>query len=146
PGGTGRGRAAAGLLGAPSRGGPSPNPPAGPAPPATARLLDHPDPPDAVFCFSDLLALGAMRVALSRGLRIPEDLALAGFDDIEDGRYSTPTLTTIAPDKHQLARAAVERILARIESAAHDSPVEITASHQLVVRESTVGRGVGRPV
>ncbi|MFJ5534078.1 LacI family DNA-binding transcriptional regulator [Streptomyces sp. NPDC093261] len=113
---------------------------------AMARLLDRPEPPDAVFCFSDLLALGAMRVAFSRGLRIPEDLALAGFDDIEDGRYSSPTLTTIAPDKQQLARAAVEGILARIESGVHEAPVEITASHQLVVRESTVGGGVGRPV
>jgi LacI family repressor for deo operon, udp, cdd, tsx, nupC, and nupG len=106
---------------------------------AMAKLLDQGDPPDAVFCFSDLLALGAMRVALSRGLRIPQDLALAGFDDIEDGRYSTPPLTTIAPDKRHLARAAVERILARIGSHGGDEPVEITSPHRLVVRESTLG-------
>ncbi|MFJ6901872.1 LacI family DNA-binding transcriptional regulator [Streptomyces hokutonensis] len=106
---------------------------------AMEHLLDRGDPPDAVFCFSDLLALGALRVALSRGLRVPEDLALVGFDDIEDGRYSTPSLTTIAPDKQHLARAAVERILARIESDEYLAPVEIASPYRLVVRESTAG-------
>ena len=65
---------------------------------AMARLLDLPEPPDAVFAFNDLLALGAIRTLLTRGLRVPQDVAVIGFDDIEDGRFSTPTLTTIAPD------------------------------------------------
>jgi LacI family transcriptional regulator, repressor for deo operon, udp, cdd, tsx, nupC, and nupG len=106
---------------------------------AMTALLDRADPPDAVFCFSDLLALGAMRVALSRGLRIPEDLALVGFDDIEDGRYSTPTLTTVAPDKQGLARSAVETIRTRIESGQDATPLEITTPHRLVLRESSLG-------
>jgi DNA-binding LacI/PurR family transcriptional regulator len=109
---------------------------------AMAALLDRDTPPDAVFCFNDLLALGAMRVAHTRGLRIPADLAVVGFDDIEDGRYSTPTLTTIAPDKRRLARAAVERILARIESDDLAGSVELTSPYRLVVRESTAGAGV----
>jgi DNA-binding LacI/PurR family transcriptional regulator len=108
---------------------------------AMGKLLDRGDPLDAVFCFSDLLALGAMRVALSRGLRIPEDLAVAGFDDIEDGRYSTPALTTIAPDKRHLARSAIERILARIESDEQPAPAEVTSPYRLVVPESTAGLG-----
>jgi DNA-binding LacI/PurR family transcriptional regulator len=107
---------------------------------AMESLLARPDPPDALFCYNDLLALGAMRVALSRGLRIPGDLAIVGFDDIEDGRYSTPTLTTVAPDKLKIARYAVERLIRRIESRDHSSPEEIRIPHVLARRESTLGR------
>lgn len=121
---------------------------------AMARLLDLPEPPDAVFAFSDLLALGALRVALHRGLAVPRDVAIVGFDDIEDGRYSTPTLTTIAPDKAEIARAAVRQIVARIdgggsggggaagsggETEAGAESKEIQAPYRLVVRESTLG-------
>ena len=64
------------------------------APPEGRRghdgLLEPPGPPDAVFCFTDELALGALRAALEAGLRVPGDLSLVGFDDIEDGRYSHP--------------------------------------------------------
>jgi LacI family repressor for deo operon, udp, cdd, tsx, nupC, and nupG len=109
---------------------------------AMESLLARPDPPDALFCYNDLLALGAMRVALSRGLRVPDDLAIVGFDDIEDGRYSTPTLTTVAPDKAKIARYAVERLIRRIE-AGDDAPVrEIRVPHVLMRRESTEGPGI----
>ncbi|GIH76789.1 LacI family DNA-binding transcriptional regulator [Planobispora longispora] len=93
--------------------------------------------PDAVFCFNDLLALGAMRAILSSGLRVPEDIALAGLDDIEDGRYSTPTLTTVAPDKSQLAHIAVDLLKRRLDGRAH-APQELRAGYRLMVRESTV--------
>lgn len=105
---------------------------------AMAQLLDHPDgPPDAVFCFNDLVAIGAMRTLLSRGLRIPEDVAVVGFDDIEASSYTTPSVTTIAPDKAVIGRIAVERLLARL----HGEAAPFTwAPYRLVVRESTVGR------
>ncbi|MFI6938622.1 LacI family DNA-binding transcriptional regulator [Streptomyces sp. NPDC050418] len=109
---------------------------------AMRRLLSRTDPPDAVFCFNDLLALGALRVALSRGLRVPEDLAIVGFDDIEDGRYSTPTLTTIAPDKPLIARLAVQQLLQRIgevDVRRAPGPQELHTSYRLKVRESTGG-------
>ncbi|GII76799.1 LacI family transcriptional regulator [Sphaerisporangium rufum] len=106
---------------------------------AMARLLDRADPPDAVFCFNDLLALGALRTLLERGVDVPGDIAVAGFDDIEDGRYATPTLTTVAPDKEQLARRAVELLAERMAGAA-PAAREIHVPHRLVVRESTAGR------
>ncbi|MQY14047.1 HTH-type transcriptional regulator DegA [Streptomyces sp. RB5] len=114
---------------------------------AMAGLLDRPDPPDAVFCFNDLLALGALRVALTRGLRVPQDLAVVGFDDIEDGRYSTPTLTTVAPDKELLARHAVEQLLGRIEDGDTGDPLELRTPYRLIVRESAPrgSRRVGHP-
>jgi LacI family repressor for deo operon, udp, cdd, tsx, nupC, and nupG len=108
---------------------------------AMESLLARPDPPDALFCYNDLLALGAMRVALSRGLRVPGDLAIVGFDDIEDGRYSTPTLTTVAPDKTKIARCAVERLVRRIETDDHTPAKQIRIPHVLMRRESTEGLG-----
>jgi len=110
---------------------------------AMAALLDRPDPPDAVFCYGDLVALGATRTLLSRGLRIPEDVAVVGYDDTEEGMYSTPSITTISPDKATIAETAVVRLLLRIGSGEALPGVDITAGHRLIVRESTVGR-VGR--
>ncbi|MCW2633703.1 MAG: hypothetical protein JWQ99_70 [Blastococcus sp.] len=106
---------------------------------AMRRLLDLPEPPDAVLCFNDLLALGALRQAHDRDVRVPEDLAVVGWDDIEDGRYSIPTLTTVSPDKHQIAATAVDFLAARL-GAASDPPHEVTAPYTLAIRESTAGR------
>ncbi len=107
---------------------------------AMEALLALPHPPDAVFCFNDLLALGALRTLLDRGLRVPEDVAIVGFDDIDECAYSTPTLTTVAPDKAAIAAMAVELLASRLEGDDQGAPRERTAPHSLVVRESTVGR------
>lgn len=106
---------------------------------AMRELLELPDPPDAVFCFNDLLALGALRTLLDRGVRVPEDVALVGFDDIEDGRFSTPTLTTIAPDKAGIAAKAVELLVRRLGDDVSE-PREAYADFTLLARESTLGR------
>jgi LacI family transcriptional regulator, repressor for deo operon, udp, cdd, tsx, nupC, and nupG len=104
-----------------------------------ARLLDLPDRPDAVFCYNDPLALGAMRTVLDRGLRVPEDVAIVGFDDSEDGRFTTPTLTTISQDKRQIARYAVDLLVSRLGGDT-SPPVTRHADWRLVTRESTLGR------
>jgi DNA-binding LacI/PurR family transcriptional regulator len=111
---------------------------------AMRRLLDLPDPPDAVFCFNDLLALGALRALQERGVRVPEDVAVVGWDDVEDGRYSTPTLTTISPDKHQIASLAVEFLADQLRAERRDAPREVTADFGLAVRESTAGSRAAR--
>jgi DNA-binding LacI/PurR family transcriptional regulator len=108
---------------------------------AMRQLLAGGSPPDAVACFNDTLALGAMRVLHEAGLTVPGDVAVAGFDDIEDGRFSVPTLTTIAPDKAHLARSAVDLLAARLAAAGDAPPQEHTAPYELKVRESTAGRG-----
>lgn len=108
---------------------------------AAEQLLRHPGgPPDAIFCYNDLVAIGAMRSILAAGLRVPEDIAVVGFDDIEAGCFHTPSLTTIAPDKPAIARLAVERLIARLGGETDEAPAELWAGHELVVRESTVGR------
>ncbi|TRV78233.1 LacI family transcriptional regulator [Streptomyces sp. 130] len=105
---------------------------------ALRALLDLPERPDAVFCFSDELALGALRAAGELGVRVPGELALVGFDDIEDGRFSTPSLTTVSPDLAQIAERAVqclsERVLGRLSGLAAR---RIVVPHRLLVRESS---------
>jgi DNA-binding LacI/PurR family transcriptional regulator len=106
---------------------------------AVRRLLALPEPPDALFCFNDLLALGALRALHEEGLRVPDDVAVVGWDDVEDGRYSLPTLTTISPDKHQIASLAVDFLASRLGDGRLEPPREVTADFTLAVRESTTG-------
>ncbi|MEV4659685.1 LacI family DNA-binding transcriptional regulator [Micromonospora sp. NPDC049301] len=103
---------------------------------AAHALLAQPDRPDAIFCYSDPLAIGAMRAAFDAGLRVPADVAVMGIGDIEEGRYSRPTLSTVCIDTGFLAREAVARVTARIDRP--DAAVAVvTAPHTVLPREST---------
>ncbi|MFJ8750300.1 LacI family DNA-binding transcriptional regulator [Streptomyces sp. NPDC102441] len=110
--------------------------------------------PDGLLCLNDQLALGALRALHEHGLRVPEDVAVIGFDDVEGGRFSVPTLSTVAPDKAAVARVAVQLLHHRIGEAAARSPQEAdpggpgvqapqdrVVAHRLVLRESTEGPG-----
>lgn len=107
---------------------------------AMTKLIHQSRPPDAVFCFNDLLALGAIRTLLTNGYRVPEDVAVVGFDDIEIGKYTTPTLTSIAPDKVQLATLAVDCLMSQLSSVQPKRSEEGQVNFELIARESTVGR------
>lgn len=108
---------------------------------ALRELATLQEPPDAVFCATDLLALGAMRAAYELGLEIPRDLAVVGFDDLEEGRFYVPSLTTISPDKASIARLAVERLVSQIDGSTVDGrTVDVVVPHALQRRESTIGR------
>jgi DNA-binding LacI/PurR family transcriptional regulator len=99
--------------------------------------LDH--RPDAVFCFNDLLAIGAMRTLHEAGCRIPDDIAVIGFDDIEEARFAIPSLTTIAPDKKKIGELTVSFLLERIDGTRTSPPERIEVPFRLIVRESTSG-------
>jgi LacI family transcriptional regulator, repressor for deo operon, udp, cdd, tsx, nupC, and nupG len=86
------------------------------------------------------VALGAIRTLLDRGYRVPEDVAVVGIDDIQDGRFSTPSVTTIAPDKAQIANLVVELLLSRVKQGNTKPPRKVPADYALVIRESSVGR------
>lgn len=94
---------------------------------------------DAICGLNDLLALGAMRALLERGKRVPEDVAVIGFDDVEDGRYSTPTLSSVGPDKRELARRATSLLVDRMGGSETSVRTE-TVPFQLHRRESTSHR------
>jgi DNA-binding LacI/PurR family transcriptional regulator len=93
---------------------------------------------DAVLGLNDTLALGAIRVLAKHGIRIPDDVAVAGFDDIDEARYSTPTLTTVDPGRAQIATTAVELLVARMNGDDSEHR-EIIAPYELHRRESTLG-------
>jgi DNA-binding LacI/PurR family transcriptional regulator len=107
---------------------------------AMARLLDSGIRPDAVFAYNDLIAIGAMRVLHERGLRVPWDVAVVGFDDIAESRFGAVSLTTIAPDKQAIARLAMGSLLRSLSGRQDPGGRELTAEYRLVERESTLGR------
>ena len=90
---------------------------------------------DAVFAASDLIAIGAMRALREHGLRIPQDVALAGFDDIPLAASVSPTLSTVQQDTKQAGQLLVERLLALIQGEAVESQ---TIPVKLVLRESSI--------
>ncbi|GLV53571.1 LacI family transcriptional regulator [Dictyobacter sp. S3.2.2.5] len=106
---------------------------------ALRQLLALDTPLDGVFCFNDHLALGVMRAIHEAGYRVPEDIAVVGFDDIEDGRYSVPSLTTISPDKEKIGYLATTFLLGRIDGTRTGPPERVEVPCHLIVRESTVG-------
>ncbi len=105
---------------------------------AAHSLLDLPDPPTAIWTVNDLLAIGALCAIHARGLRIPEDVALAGFDDIELAQHLYPPLTTAQMPAHQLGRRAAEFLFERFANPRHE-PMQEVLPMQLVVRQSTTG-------
>jgi DNA-binding LacI/PurR family transcriptional regulator len=113
---------------------------------AMDRLLDSVTDVDAVFAMNDALALGAMRAVLSRGLRIPEDIAFVGFDDTEDAQYFTPSLTTVSPGRDALASAAVTALHRRINDPDYVPGKErIVTGYELIIRESTGPERIRQP-
>jgi DNA-binding LacI/PurR family transcriptional regulator len=107
---------------------------------AMREFLDKKIPFDGVVAFNDLVALGAMRRIQDAGLRVPEDVAVIGYDDIDETRYSQPALSSIEPGKREIADVALRFLLDRIadpESGA--APREHLTDFRLVVRGSTAG-------
>src|SRR4051812_21985198 len=94
---------------------------------------------DGVFCFNDLLAIGALRALREAGRRIPEDVAVVGFDDVEDCLYTAPPLSSISPDKAAIAATAIDLLVRRMDNTAPLEPQEIFPPYRLVVRASSGG-------
>ena len=108
---------------------------------AMARLLDASPGLDAVFAGNDLMASGALRTLRARGLRVPEDVAVVGYDDLEPAAWAEPPLTTVRQDVEGMGRMMAELLLRRTglreadEEGAPPAPVITPAT--LVVRESS---------
>jgi DNA-binding LacI/PurR family transcriptional regulator len=103
---------------------------------STGELLDLDDRPTAIAATSDLLAMGALRQIQSRGLRVPEDVALIGFDDIQAASFLSPPLSTVALSYRRIGELAGEQILKLIEEPSlRFDP--ITVPVRLIERAST---------
>lgn len=104
---------------------------------AMMHLLQLQEPPTAVFAMSDLMAIGAVSAALSSGMRVPEDMAVMGFDDIEFASMYTPSLTTIAQPRYDLGYNAMDMLAEKIRGQLFTSD-SLFLEHELKIRASTV--------
>jgi LacI family transcriptional regulator len=103
---------------------------------AAASLLDLPAPPTAVFAFNDSMAIGAMQEAAARGLRVPGDCSVVGFDDTVEASVVVPALTTVRQPLAELGRTAVSVLLRQLNDR-HFEPLSIELETRLVPRNST---------
>ena len=101
-------------------------------------LLARTQPPDALLCFSDELAAGALRELHDQGLRVPSDVAVVGFDDVDASRFAVPSLTSVAPDKAAIAKSALEMLVERVDGS-QVGPRDVHVPYELVARESSAG-------
>ncbi|MGH3171964.1 MAG: substrate-binding domain-containing protein, partial [Trebonia sp.] len=100
------------------------------------ELLARPDPPTAIFAGNDQQAFGVYQAAARRGLRIPDDLSVVGFDDLPAARWASPPLTTVWQPLAEMGAAAAQMLSRRADGRPlHPNRVEL--STELVVREST---------
>ncbi len=102
----------------------------------TQRILASGQDVTAIFCVTDLLAIGAMRAIADAGLRVPEDISVCGFDGMELGKYSNPRLTTISQPLDQMSKETVKLLFDLIES--RSSHRHIVFPGELIIGESTM--------
>jgi LacI family transcriptional regulator len=103
---------------------------------AAKRLLALPGRPDAITCASDTMAIGAMVAIAETGLRIPDDIAVTGFDDASFAAGMKPSMTTVRQDAAGMGTAAAEAILRMLESPDEPPPTSVVSA-ELVIRESS---------
>jgi len=99
-------------------------------------ILAQGDPPTAVFCANDEMAIGAMKAARERGMTLPRDLSLVGFDDIGFAAYSTPALSTVSQPREEIGAQSMRLMLAILQQRRPDQ-CRVVLQHTLVLREST---------
>lgn len=102
---------------------------------AAHQLLDDHAETSAIFTYNDLMALGAIRACGERGLRIPDDVAIIGFDDISFAAMATPSLSSVRVDKYALGQKAMARLVAMIDAPETNFPLE-EINVELILRES----------
>lgn len=104
------------------------------------RLLSLPKPPTAVFARNDFTAVGAISAAKEAGLRIPQDLAIVGFDDTPLALHTTPPLTTVRQPMKRQGQLAAEMLLRRISGDGDGATEDQILDCELIIRESTVSQ------
>lgn len=114
---------------------------------AVPMLLDKTErnwqqPPDAIFCYNDLLAIGVLSGLRQRGLRVPDDIALAGFDGLEVTAHVDPPLTTMCQPRYAMGVRATEMLLDLLANSGAAPPHEVQLQGELLIRASTMRRAI----
>ena len=102
---------------------------------AAVGLLEH-NPPSAIFACNDMMGIGVLRAAAERNIRVPQQLSVIGFDDVQMSRYVYPSLTTVGQSIVQLGEMAAQLLLRRIASPGRAVEQRIVKP-EIVLREST---------
>lgn len=100
-------------------------------------LISRPQPPTAIFCHSDMIALGALAQAKVLGLRVPEELSLTGFGNLTAAAHCCPPLTTVAPPSYCIGREAVLLLLRQLRQHATRAVASVMLDSELVIRGSS---------
>jgi LacI family transcriptional regulator len=101
-----------------------------------SRILSMKPEPTAIFASNDSMAIGAIKALYDRGIAIPDDIALVGFDDIPIVRYMKPALTTVNVPIHEMGKLAVEKLIQAVEGKNNHNKERIVFPTKLVIRES----------
>jgi DNA-binding LacI/PurR family transcriptional regulator len=104
---------------------------------ATRKLLALRQPFTALFTFNDMSAMGAIRALREANLKVPGDVSVVGFDDIQSAAYQNPALTTVRQPLREMGRKAAETLLCRIRTSGSDPGGEIMVEPKLMIRETT---------
>lgn len=104
---------------------------------AAGTLITRDNPPTAIFCENDEMAIGAIQRIKQAGLRVPEDISVAGFDDIAFASYSDPPLTTIAQPAEEFGATAAQLLIDLLENGPGAEPARVVLPYDLKVRDST---------
>jgi DNA-binding LacI/PurR family transcriptional regulator len=101
-----------------------------------AQLMAVTNPPDAVFCAYDELALGVIKTAQQMGINIPGDLGLVGFDDLRICQYTSPTLTTVKQPTYIIGSLCCEKLVYSIRQPQEGQNVNLLIPPDLIIRQS----------
>lgn len=100
------------------------------------EFLKMKEMPTAIFTVNDMVAIGAMKALREEGLRVPEDISIVGFDDVELASYLDVPLTTVSQQQHEIGEISAKILIERIEKIGADKPMQIVLKPKLVIRES----------
>lgn len=104
---------------------------------ATQKLLELPEPPDAIFCMNDPVAILVIQVLKQRRIKIPEEISVVGFTNEPVSRYIEPSITTVAQPAYQMGEAAARLFIDQVENPESYKPIMETLQTELIIRHST---------
>jgi LacI family transcriptional regulator len=106
---------------------------------AMEKLLSLKKPPSSVFCSNDDMAIGAMNAVFARGLKVPDQISIVGFDDIGFSQYTTPRLTTVKRPVEQISILGAQKILSKIQNKDQKGE-KLFVNTELIIRDSVKTR------
>ena len=103
---------------------------------ATLKMLKHNDMPRVIFASNDMMAIGCCNALRSKGIKVPDEVAVVGFDDIILAEYSNPSLTTIKVDTDRIGQLAAQRLIEKVQKDINGKPRKVVVPTELVIRNS----------